>query len=229
MKFAFGIFAAAVVALAVGIAAADGPATQKVRVPALPTTRASMDVIAHIQKQLHGITSVEADFVEQKTLSMLNHTLTIRGHLGLAKPNRLIWIVREPVKYAIRIEGDEVQQWDEDTNRVDVIHLGGDPTFKAVSEQIQAWFLGNYRVLGDSYDVYLTGQQPVSLAFMPNGQTMVSKLIKRIDLTFNGGETYIDTMVLWETGGDVTTIHFINSRVNQPINEGTWEMPPNER
>ena len=51
--------------------------------------------------------------------------------------------------------------------RVDVIHLGGDPTFKAISEQIQAWFLGDYKALGDSYDVYLTQPQPVSLAFIP--------------------------------------------------------------
>jgi outer membrane lipoprotein-sorting protein len=210
-------------------AVADGPATQPADAPGLPTTRASMDVIAHIQKQLHGITSVESDFVEEKNLAMMNHTLKISGHIALAKPDRLIWIVREPVKYAVRIEGDEVEQWDEDTNRVDVIHLGGDATFKAVSEQIQAWFLGDYKVLGDSYDVYLTQKQPVSLAFVPNGQSMVSKLIKRIDLKFNADETYIDTMVLRETGGDVTTIHFINSRVNQPISEGTWEMPPNER
>lgn len=229
MKSALRIFAAGVVIFVTGIAAADGPDTQPADAPAVPTTRASMDVISHIQKQLHGITSVESDFVEEKNLAMLNHTLRISGHIGLAKPDRLIWIVREPVKYAVRIEGEEVEQWDEDTNHVDVIHLGGDPTFKAVSEQIQAWFLGNYKVLGDSYDVYLTQQQPVSLAFIPNGQSMVSKLIKRIDLTFNPDETYIDTMVLRETGGDVTTIHFINTRVNQPVSEGTWEMPPNER
>jgi outer membrane lipoprotein-sorting protein len=223
------IVAVGILLLLAGTAGADGPSSQPEDAPGLPTTRASMDVIAHIQKQLHGITSVESDFVEHKNLAMLNHTLTISGHIGLAKPDRLIWIVREPVKYAIRIEGDEVRQWDEDTNHVDVIHLGGDPTFRAVSEQIQAWFLGDYKVLGDSYDVYLTQAQPVALAFIPNVQSMVSKLIKRIDVTFNPDETYIDTMVLRETGGDVTTIHFINTRVNQPIPEGAWEMPPNER
>jgi outer membrane lipoprotein-sorting protein len=229
MNLAIKIAAAGILLLLAGTAGADGPSTQPEDTPGLPTTRASMDVIAHIQKQLHGITSVESDFVEHKNLAMLNHTLMISGHIGLAKPDRLIWIVREPVKYAIRIEGDEVRQWDEDTNHVDVIHLGGDPTFRAVSEQIQAWFLGDYKVLGDSYDVYLTQAQPVALAFIPNGQSMVSKLIKRIDVTFNPDETYIDTMVLRETGGDVTTIHFINTRVNQPIPEGAWEMPPNER
>jgi outer membrane lipoprotein-sorting protein len=223
------ILAAGFALVLAGTVFADGPGTQPSDDPAAPTTRASMEVITHLQKQLHGITSVESDFVEEKNLAMLNHTLTIRGHIGLEKPDRLIWIVQQPVRYAVRIEGDEVRQWDEDTNHVDVLHLGGDPTFKAVSEQIQAWFLGNYKVLGDSYDVYLTQPQPVSLAFIPSGQSMVSKLVKRIDLTFNPQETYIDTMVIRETGGDVTTIHFINTRVNQPIAEGTWEMPPNER
>jgi outer membrane lipoprotein-sorting protein len=229
MNLFFRIFAAGFVLFLAGIASADGPGTQPDDAPELPTTRASLEVIAHIQKQLHGISSVESDFVEQKKLAMLNHTLKISGHIVLAKPDRMIWIVRDPVKYAIRIKGDEVSQWDEDTNRVDVIHLGNDPTFKAVSEQIQAWFLGDYKVIGDSYDVYLTQAQPVSLAFIPSGQSMVSKLIKRIDLKFNPEETYIDTLVIREAGGDVTSIHFINSRVDQPIAAGAWEMPPNER
>jgi len=209
-------------------ARADIPTTQPSDSPPAPTTRASIEVIAHLQKQLHGINTVDADFIEQKNLAMLNHTLTIRGHLGLAKPDRLIWIVRQPVKYAVRIEGDEVRQWDEDTNHVQVIHLGGDPTFKAVSEQIQAWFLGDYKALGESYDLYLTQEQPVSLAFMPKGNSAVTKILKRIDLTFDAPETYIDTMVVREAGGDTTTIKFINVHVNQPINDETWEMPPHD-
>ena len=229
MNFVFKIFAASFALLFIGSAWADGPSTQPADSLPPPTTRATLEVVEHLQKQLHGIDTVDADFVEQKKLAMMNHILTIRGHLGLAKPDRLIWIVRKPVRYAVRIEGDEVQQWDEDTNRVDVIHLGGDPTFKAVSEQIQAWFQGNYKSLEDSYDLFVTQEQPLSLAFIPKGQSAVTKLINRIDLTFNADETYIDTMNISEAGGDLTSIHFINTRVNEPVKAGTWEMPPNER
>ncbi|HEY1921500.1 MAG TPA: outer membrane lipoprotein carrier protein LolA, partial [Tepidisphaeraceae bacterium] len=169
-------------------------ATQPSPDASLPTTRATLEVVQHLQKQLHGINTVDSDFVETKKLAMLNHTLVIKGHVGLAKPDRLIWIVRQPVRYAVRIEGDEVQQWDEDTNKVETIHLGGDPTFRAISQQIQAWFLGDYKLLGDNYDLYVTQQQPLSLAFMPHGDSAVTKLIKRIDLTFIADETYIDTM-----------------------------------
>jgi len=191
-----------------------------------PATRASMDIIQGVQQHLKGIASVEADFSEEKRLAMLDHTLEIDGHMALEKPDRLIWIVRDPVKYAVRIAGDEVSQWDEDTNQVQTVHLGGDPTFKAITQQMQAWFLGNYKALGDSYDVYVNSNQPLSLGFVPSSSTMVSKLIKRIDLTFGADESYIDTMVISEASGDVTTLKFSGTRVNQPISRDIWEMPP---
>lgn len=222
MRLFLQILAIGIVLAAGGFGEADAPSTQ-------PSTRASMAVINHLQSQLRGIATVESDFVEEKNLAMLNHTLKIEGHIALEKPDRLIWIVDKPVRYAVRIVGDEVRQWDEDTNRVDVIHLGGDPAFKAISQQIQAWFLGNYKELGDSYDVYLDRDQPLSLTFVPRGDSMVTKLLSGVDLTFNTEETYIDTMVVREAGGDTTTIRFVNSRVNQPIKRETWEMPPNER
>ncbi|MGA2441847.1 MAG: outer membrane lipoprotein carrier protein LolA [Tepidisphaeraceae bacterium] len=194
-----------------------------------PATRASLDLLEGVQNHLRSITSVQTDFVEKKNLAMLDHTLTISGHMAMEKPDRLIWVVRLPVQYAIRIRGDEVSQWDEDTNHVDVIHLGGDPTFKAVSEQMQAWFLGNYKVLGDSYEVFVVAEHPLSLRFVPKGDTMVAKLLKEVDVTFSADEDYIDGMVVRETGGDTTTLNFTNARLNQPVEKATWEMPPNDR
>src|SRR5271169_6404984 len=123
-----------------------------------PATRPSEQLLEHLQKQLATVETVQADFVQVKNLSMLNHTMTIKGHFALQKPNRLMWLVREPVRYAIRIRGDEIKQWDEDTNQVQTTHLGGDPAFQAITEQIQAWFMGDYKVLAQSYDVELIGE-----------------------------------------------------------------------
>jgi len=209
--------------------AARGQTTRADNQSNAPATRASIDVIEGVQNHLKFITSVQADFLEKKNLAMLDHTLTISGRMAMETPDRLIWVVCRPVGYAIRIRGDEVCQWDEDTNHVDVMHLGGDPTFKAVSEQMQAWFLGNYKVLGDSYDVFVLAERPLSLRFVPKGDTMVAKMLKHVDVTFGSDERYINTMVVRETGGDTTTLNFLNARVNQPVENATWEMPPHER
>jgi outer membrane lipoprotein carrier protein len=211
-----------------GVRQLDSPSTQPAS-DSGPTTRVSMALLEHIQQQLRSVETIEADFVQEKQLSVLNHKVTITGHMALQKPDKLVWIVRQPVKYAIRIEGEEIRQWDEDTNQVQVIHLGGDPTFAAVTQQLQAWFMGDYKTLGDSYDVSLLGEHPLRLAFVPKGQSMVAKALKRVDLTFGKSERYIDEMVISEASGDATTLQFNNTQINQPIPKETWEIPPHER
>jgi outer membrane lipoprotein-sorting protein len=197
--------------------------------PRFATTRISIEMLRRIQAHLGKVRTVEADFVQEKNLAMLSHTLVIRGHFALQKPDRLIWITRQPVRYAIRIEGEEVQQWDEDTNRVEIAHLGGDPTFKAVSEQIQAWFLGNYEALAKSYDVDVLSENPLELGFTPSGDSMVAKMLKHVEITFSKDEQYIGRIAVDEVDGDTTTLQFINPRVNEPVSDEVWRMPPNER
>jgi hypothetical protein len=194
-----------------------------------PATRASTELIEGVQNHLKSIVSVQADFLEKKNLAMLEHTLSISGYMAMEKPDRLIWVVRRPVGYAIRVRGDEVSQWDEDTNHVDIMHVGGDPTFQAVSQQIQAWFGGNYKLLGDSYDVLVNSEQPLSLRFVPKGDSVVAKLLKNVDVTFSSDQRYINTMVVREAGGDVTTLSFNHTLLNQPVAKELWEMPPHER
>jgi outer membrane lipoprotein-sorting protein len=210
--------------------AAQSPATQPApNATTQPPTPLSLATLDRLQQSLKTVQTVESDFVQEKKLAILDHLLMIKGHFALAKPDRLIWIVHEPVRYAVRIEGEEVRQWDEDTNHVDVIHLAGDPTFKAVSEQIQAWFLGNYDTLAKSYDVNVLSENPLSLEFIPKSDTMVAKVISRVKVTFSGDQRYIQTMVIDEAGGDSNTIHFVGAVVNQPIKDDTWRIPPNDK
>jgi len=211
-----------------GLSAMADSTTQPAE-PRPAATRISPELIQSLQNKLKDVNSVEADFVEKKNLAMLNHTLTIRGHFALQKPDKFIWIVSEPVKYAIRIEGDEVRQWDEDTDHVDVIHLGGDPTFKAITEQMQAWFLGNYGALSKEYGVDVLSENPLSLRFAPGADSMVAKVMQQIVLTFAPDERYIAKMVISEAGGDTTTLEFVRTQLNQPVKDDIWRMPPNER
>ena len=199
---------------------ADPPSTQ----PDAPV--ASHELLANVQKKLLTVTSIQADFVQQKKLTVMKHTLNIRGKFAMQKPDKFVWIVNEPVKYAIKVEGDEIRQWDEDTNKVQVIHAGGDPTFKAITDQIQSWFLGDYKSLEQSYDVFVLSEKPLSLRFAPRGASMVSKLIKNIEVTFSEDGLEINQMVIHEASGDLTTIKYSSVHLNEPINNDTWEIPP---
>jgi outer membrane lipoprotein carrier protein len=193
---------------------------------ALPV--ASLELLAKVQKQLRTIKSLDANFVEEKHLDLLDHNVTIRGNFGLQKPDSMIWIVREPhqpPQYALRLRG-ELSQWDEETKNVQVVHLAGDPAFKSVSEQLQAWFLGNYAALNQSWDVYVVSDKPFSLRFVPKATTFVAKHLKSVEVTFNSEGTNIDGRSVVETGGDRATFSFSDVRLNQPMDKEAWMIPP---
>jgi outer membrane lipoprotein-sorting protein len=218
-KAVVGILAACV-ALMLGLSGTQAQTTK----PA--TTRLSPELLDRIQHNLGKIKTVEGDFLQEKHLAILDHVLTIKGHFAMQKPDRLIWIVHDPVRYAIRVSGDEVRQWDEDTKHVDVINLAGDPTFKAVSQQIQGWFLGDYQALSQNYDADVLGDKPLVLAFTPKAGSMVAKMLSHIQVTFAAGDQYVEKMAIDEADGDRTTVEFIHVQVNQPIAEDVWRIPP---
>ena len=220
---AIGGLAVVVTAIAVYAAPSTQPAAHN------PTTRASTEVLDKLQADLQTVESVEADFEQEKQLKLLKHKLKISGHFALQKPNKLVWIVDKPVRYAIKVEGDELKQWDEDTNKVQTVHLGGDPTFKAITEQLQSWFLGDYKTLSENYDVYLENESPLTLGFTPKEGSMVAGVMGHIDLVFSGDNKYLERMVIRESNGDVTTLNYLNTKINEPIAEKTWEIPPNGR
>lgn len=208
---------------------AGAPSTQ-------PLSPADAQLLAHLESQMQKVQSVQSDFVETKILAMIQHKLIIRGHLALARPDRLIWIADTPEKYALRLEGDEVTQWDADTNQVSTMHLNNDPTFQAVSQQLRSWFLGNYQALHGDYSVRVASRRPVTLEFTPNSDSMVAKLIARIDVSFQADTRYIDSMTLQEASqpgdtapGDTTTIQYIHAKINEPVPDATWEIPPHDQ
>ncbi len=221
----FAILAAVLVAAATLRLPADPPSTARATQAAAPAI-APRDLLAHLQKTLSSVETMQANFVQKKRLTMLKHTLTIKGRFAMAKPNKVIWIVTEPTRYAIRVNGEEITQWDQDTNQTQVMHVGNDPTFQAITQQIQAWLLGDYKVLEKSYDVYLLSEKPLSLRFAPQPGTMLSKLVKNIEVTFNADQTQLDKMVVNETSGDSTSLEYFDARLNAGIQPSTWEIPP---
>jgi outer membrane lipoprotein-sorting protein len=189
-------------------------------------TVAPLKVLSRVQENLGKIESVQADFDEEKYLAVLNHPVKFRGSFVLKLPDQMIFIVREPALYAVRVDGETVSQWDKDTGNLQVIHLAGDPGYKAASEQIQAWILGNFQALAQSYDVYIVRQEPLSLRFVPKAASVIAKVIKNVEVTFNKDETNIDSMVIRETSGDRMTFRFHHPLVNERIAKGSWDIPP---
>ena len=76
---------------------------------------------------------------------------------------------------------------------------------------------------------FVVRESPLTLSFAPKDGSMVAKMLKQVEVTFGKETKYIDTMVIRETGGSVTTLKYVNTRINEPVKKETWEIPPHGR
>jgi hypothetical protein len=118
---------------------------------------------------------------------------------------------------------DTISQWDEDTGRVQKISLSKNPAFEAAIGQMSIWFSGSYSPLLKDYEILLLREKPVSLKFTPKPATLAGNVIKSVTVDFRKDEQYINKIFIEEKGGDTTSLLFIDTRLNTPVEASAWK------
>jgi len=174
-------------------------------------------VLAGLEKNMHDIKSVQADFMQEKKLAMFSQTLVI---------NRFAWHVQTPMRYRMVMKNNSLKQWDEDANQVQEFSLLHNPAFSAAFTQMQEWFSGNYAALSKEYAVSVVNESPVILKFVPNPNTPQSQVVNSVTVTFRNDQRYLASIVIEEKNQDTTCIKFSNTRLDFPVDNFAWEVKP---
>jgi len=181
-------------------------------------------VLSRLEERVSGIETLRVDFVQEKFLAVLDRPLVLKGTLLMQKPDLFSWTVKEPLRYSMVIRGEMVQQWDEDTRRVEKISLSKNPVFKMAIQQMRDWLSGAYRSMLGQYEVTVIEEDPISLEFVPRDTALAQEVIDRVTVEFDRDERYIWRIRILEKGGDRTLITFANPLLNSPIAPAAWKV-----
>ena len=183
-------------------------------------------LLTRLEHKMAGINSISAGFVQEKDLSLFKNTLIIKGFVYLKKPDLLAWYVTEPLRYKVVIKSDTVEQWDEETDKVQKISIKKNPALQAVFEQMDKWFSGSYLSMTNEYYIKILSRNPVSIGFIPKNGTYAENLISRVTVVFMNNEQYIHKIEIKEKAGDRTKLTFANTLLNGQIEDTAWEVRP---
>ena len=187
------------------------------------------EVLSRLEERVSGIQTLRADFVQEKFLAVLEEPLLLKGTIFMQKPDLFSWIVREPLRYSMVIQGEVVRQWDEDTRRVEKISLSKNPVFKMAIQQLRDWLSGAYKSMLGQYEVTVLDRSPISLEFVPRDTALVQGVIDRVTVEFDRDERYIWRIQIFEKQGDRTLITFVNTLLNAPIAPTAWKVEQDVR
>jgi len=181
-------------------------------------------LLKKLEVKLSGLKSIQTDFIQEKKMSVFDKKIILRGRIFIQEPELFSWRTFEPVRYCMIIKGDTIKQWDEDSKQVQTLSLSRNPTFLIAVNQMKTWFQGQYLKLLNDYEVRIISSNPVILEFMPKKSAAAFGIIKKVRITFRIDERYIERIDIEEKNHDLSSLTFLNTKLNTPIDPSSWEL-----
>lgn len=193
--------------------------------PALSYSNPEVEpLLKRLEGKISGVKTLETEFIQEKKLAVFNNAVVLEGKVFIQEPDLFSWHTDKPVRYVMVIKGDIIKQWDEDTKQVQSLSLSRNPTFLVAVNQMKVWFSGNYISLLKDYEARVVTSQPIVLEFTPKPSAAAFNIIKKVRMAFQEDERYISRIDIEEKNQDSTSLVFINTKINSPINSSAWEL-----
>ncbi len=196
--------------------------------PGIPeeTGISDRELLENLEEKMADISTVSADFRQEKQLAVLERTMTIKGRMAMEIPDNIAWHVEEPVRYRMIIRNSQLRQWDEDTDQIQTLDLDRNPVYGAMFQQLTGWFSGRYEELLEHYNLKVESIQPPVLVFTPRTDTMAEDFLTSVTIVFGEDARYIEKIIMHEVNDSLSTIYFDNAQFDKDFDEHVWEVRP---
>lgn len=167
-----------------------------------------------IESMSKNTSSIESDFTQEKNLSMLSEKIVSKGHFVFKKDNLLRWEYNSPTKYLIVINKDKILIKDE--KKITKYDMNNNKVFKEINDIMLSCVQGTIFKSNKFKSAYFENDRYYKLELKPLVKSM-KDTFKTINLMFDKTVSSVVKIEMIEASEDVTTIDFINKKLNAAI------------
>jgi outer membrane lipoprotein-sorting protein len=176
--------------------------------------KSETEVSAKLKEYAAKLTSIHADFRQEKHLEYLDVALESGGKFWFQSPDKVRWEYNQPYNYILILNSGKLKMIsDKSNNEVD---MKGNAVFEQVNNLMVSSVSGNvfdnkdYTVKAfENKEYYLINIKPVS--------AYLSQMIKEMDLYFDKKNYVVTKIRMFESESDFSVITFTNLNLNVPI------------
>lgn len=187
-------------------------------------------ILKKIDEKQKSVETMKGQFVQRKSLSLLQNEVVSKGTMYFKRPQRMVWEYKEPEKNTMIVNGDIVWFYLPDLKEATRFDLSQKAEIKSIFEKMAIGMGQSAEEMKKSYDVSLlkkikkSDKNIIVLQLIPK-DAAISNFFKKIHLWFEEDGALYKTE-LFEKNNDMTIIEFKNMKFNASISDSVFDFKP---
>ncbi len=171
-----------------------------------------------IRNAAGAITTIQADFVQEKHLEILVRPLVSKGVFYYQAPNSFRWEYLTPVRSILLMNKGRIERFVKTRNGFVKDSQTNPRAMQIILQEITMWLRGRFSD-NPAFEATLKGGREIVLT--PK-QKALSEMIKHIDLTLSEKPGVIRSVTIYEGPKSFTRLEFLNTRINKEIKKALF-------
>lgn len=171
-----------------------------------------------IKTAARQITSIHADFVQEKHMPILARPLVSTGTLDYRAPNGLRWEYLTPIRSILLMYDGRVQRYFQVDGRLTKDAGLNAQAFNVVVQQITQWLNGDF----DRNPAFRARLAPGPRIILEPRDKAFAAMIQRIEVVLAARPGIIRSVTIFEPGDTFTRLEFRNIIVNHTIDDAVF-------
>jgi outer membrane lipoprotein-sorting protein len=165
--------------------------------------------------------SIQADFVQEKELSMLSDKIVSKGKFWFRKENKVRMEYQQPSYYLMIMNGKDIIT--RDAQRQNKVSARGNKLFEQINRITVDCVQGNVLNNPDFSSKVLENAQYYRLELTPVSKAL-QQYFKAIHLLVDKKDYSVAQIIMQENGGDNTSISFLHKQMNVPVADAVFTV-----
>ena len=169
-----------------------------------------------------AIESLQSDFTQEKSLTMLSEKIISSGTFRFRKKDRLRLEYLNPYSYLLILNGGKI--YVKDGQKETKISAGSNPVFQQVNRILIDCISGNMMDNPDFQNRIFENTGSWLIEFKPLARNL-KELYKNINIVLDKKDFTASSIGMYDASGDKTIIRFQNKELNVQIPDSQFNIP----
>ena len=186
-----------------------------------PLIYAGANDFEQLRKESANIKTIQADFVQKKSMKILSRPLISEGRFFYAAPDSFRWEYFKPLRSIVIAHKNNTKRFIYSGGKMVEDKMGGAQAMKIVLGEVAGWMSGKFDQ-NPAFAATIKEGTKTLITLTPAGKSMAG-IIEKIEITLSKKARTVQSVKITESANNFTQINFDNVEINKAINPSVFQ------